>query len=248
MSTPLVEICVDGADGLAAAVAGGADRIELCAALDLGGLTPSPGLLRLAAAAPIPVRAMIRPRGGDFVYSAADLDAMIADVDAVRAAGLSGVVIGASRPGGALDASALERLADAAAGLSVTVHRAFDLVPDVGEAAAVVAAVGADTVLTSGGAPSAAAGLDRLVATVAAARGRFAVMPGAGVTAATVAAILDALGPAAAAVHASASTPAAADDPAAAALGFSTRRPRTDPAAVAALKAAVVAWSAARAR
>src|SRR5262245_37162108 len=94
----LLEVCVDSPQGLAAAIEGGADRIELCSALELGGLTPLPGLMKAAAAAPIPVYAMIRPRGGLFVFDEADEAAMMADIDAVRAAGLAGVVIGANQP------------------------------------------------------------------------------------------------------------------------------------------------------
>ena len=98
MSAVTLEICVDGADGLIAAVAGGADRIELCSALALGGLTPSPGLMTLAARAPVPVYAMIRPRAGDFVFSPAEIDQMRREIDAVREAGLAGVVLGARVP------------------------------------------------------------------------------------------------------------------------------------------------------
>jgi len=83
MTTPLLEVCVADPESLDAAVAGGADRIELCSALELGGLTPSPGLMSLAAEAPIPVYAMVRPRSGDFVFNANDLSLMLADIDAI---------------------------------------------------------------------------------------------------------------------------------------------------------------------
>ena len=105
-----LEVCVDTPEGFEAAVAGGADRIELCAALDLGGLTPSPGLMALAAKASTPVYAMIRPRAGDFVFGLGDEAAMLGDIDAVRSAGLAGVVIGANLADGRLDVALLERL------------------------------------------------------------------------------------------------------------------------------------------
>ena len=105
----LLEVCVDSPQGLAAAIAGGAGRIELCSALELGGLTPVAGLMKAAAAAPIPVYAMIRPHAGHFVFDAADEEAMMADIDAVRAFGLAGVVIGANRQDGRLDMPLISR-------------------------------------------------------------------------------------------------------------------------------------------
>ncbi|RVJ14613.1 copper homeostasis protein CutC, partial [Sinorhizobium medicae] len=117
MNRILLEVCVDDPDGLEAAVAGGADRVELCSALCAGGLTPSPGLMSAAGMPPVPVYAMIRPRAGDFVYDAADLEVMRRDIDAARAAGLAGVVLGASRADGRLDARMLTKLAGHAAGM-----------------------------------------------------------------------------------------------------------------------------------
>ena len=93
-----LEVCVADPQSLVAAIEGGADRIELCSALEQGGLTPLPGMISLAAASPIAVYALVRPRTGDFVFDAHDVDAMLRDIDAIRAAGLAGVVIGASRP------------------------------------------------------------------------------------------------------------------------------------------------------
>ena len=89
-----LEVCVDDVHGLVAALEGGADRIELCSALDIGGLTPTPGLLRAASSSPVPVVAMIRPRGGDFCYDEAETRLMLDEIDAVAAAGLQGVEIG----------------------------------------------------------------------------------------------------------------------------------------------------------
>src|SRR3546814_15820112 len=127
----ILEICVDSIASLDAACEGGADRIELCSALGLGGLTPSPGLIALAAAQALPCRAMIRPRPGDFTYDAAEITQMERDIDHAAAAGLAGVVLGATR-NGALDEAVLRRLLDRAAahGLPVPPHRAIDTVRD----------------------------------------------------------------------------------------------------------------------
>ncbi len=201
----LLEICVDDVAGLAAAHAGGAQRLEVCAALALGGLTPSAGLMQRAARGPLPALAMIRPRAGDFVWSAPERDIMLADIAAARAAGLSGVVIGASLPDGQLDAATLSILMQAAQGLDVTLHRAIDLTPDPVAAMAVCAALGIRRVLSSGGAATAAAGIARLLAMQAAQPG-VTVMPGGGITADTVAALM-AQGPFTD-IHASASVPA----------------------------------------
>ena len=117
MTRILLEVCVDDAAGIAAAVEGGADRIELCAALGVGGLTPSAGLIALAADVALPVMAMIRPRAGDFVWAEDEVRAMLAEIEAVRGAGLAGLVIGASLPDGRLDARVLSRLVEAAQGV-----------------------------------------------------------------------------------------------------------------------------------
>ncbi len=193
--TTLLEVCVDDAAGLAAALAGGADRIELCAALDCGGLTPTRDLMARAAAAPVPVYAMIRPRCGDFVFDRAEFAQMRRDIDAARAAGLAGVVLGASRTDGRLDADGLADLVAASAGLGRTLHRAFDVVPDPAGAVDTAVALGFERILTSGGQPSAIEGLEGLLAAQARAAGRIGVMPGAGITAATVGPILARLRP-----------------------------------------------------
>lgn len=179
----ILEVCVDTAEGLAEAVAGGADRIELCAALAVGGLTPSAGLVGLAVGCGVPVMAMIRPRAGDFVWSEAEVQMMEAEIAAMRAAGLAGVVLGASLPDGRLDVPELRRLVAAAEGLNLTLHRCFDLVPDMGRALEEAVALGFDRVLTSGGEGTAEAGAARIGALVTQAAGRISVMPGAGVTA-----------------------------------------------------------------
>ncbi len=180
-----LEVCVDTAEGLAQAVAGGADRIELCAALAVGGLTPSAGLMALAAGCGVPVVAMIRPRAGDFVWSEAEVGMMEAEIAAARDAGLAGVVLGASLPDGRLDVRGLRRLVTAATvgprSLELVLHRCIDLTPDMGEALEEAVALGFHRVLTSGGETTAEAGAAQLAALIIRAAARIAVMPGSGV-------------------------------------------------------------------
>lgn len=236
----LLEICVDDASGLEAAIEGGADRVELCSVLELGGLTPTPGLIALAGHANVPVRAMIRPRPGDFVFSESDLQAMLADIDHVRAAGLEGVVLGASRPDGRLDLAMLERLTQAASGLRRTLHRAIDLVPDMEEAVEQAIALGFDTILMAGGARTAPEGIETLALAHRIAAGRIAIMAGSGLHAGNAAALLDRVP--LPALHASCGVAAAPASAPALRLGFaSPSRKATSLNNVAALRAALSA-------
>jgi copper homeostasis protein len=234
----LLEVCVADADSLAAAIAGGADRIELCSALELGGLTPGPGLVALAAKAPIPVMGLVRPRSGDFVCSAADIEAMRADIAGMRAAGLAGVVLGASRPDGRLDAEALRVLVETARGLSLTLHRAIDLVPDWREAIELAVQLGFDRILTSGGVANALTGKQQIGEILRLAGGRIAVMAGAGVTPANAGALLADLP--LAEVHSSCAAAMPASEARAVAFGFAApSRRQTQAPIVAALKRAL---------
>lgn len=232
-----LEVCVDDPAGLEAAIRGGADRIELCSALPLGGLTPSLGFMRLARALPVPAYAMIRPRAGDFCFSPREADLMVRDIAAVREAGLAGVVIGAGRADGRLDIRLLERLLRAADGLGTTLHRAFDLSgPGFETALEEAIALGFERVLTSGGARTAMDGAPVLARLFERAEGRIAIMPGSGITPATLPALLARLP--ITEVHASCSGLVALRNPAAERLGFVTgTERRTDEGAVRALKA-----------
>ncbi|WP_210526718.1 copper homeostasis protein CutC [Rubellimicrobium arenae] len=232
MSAPLLEVCVADPESLEAAVAGGAQRIELCSALELGGLTPSPGLMRRAAEAPVPVYCLVRSRSGDFVYGPADIAAMRADIAEVRRLGLAGVVIGASRPDGSLDEKALADLSEAAGPLGRTLHRAIDLAPDLGAATDTAVRLGFERVLSSGGQRTAPDGIEGLRRIHGTARGRLKVMAGSGVTPANVEALLRAV--AVDEVHSSCSVAHPVEGPAAIRLGFAeaTRR-RTDAGVVA---------------
>jgi len=233
-----LEVCVADPVSLAAAVDGGADRIELCSALELGGLTPLPGLMAQASKAPMPVYAMVRPRPGDFVYGAVEIDAMLRDIDAIRAAGLAGVVIGANRPDGTLDLPLLLRLMAQAEGLGATLHRAIDLVPDFAEATEAAVSLRVERILTSGGAPTALEGLGNLALAHATAAGRVQIMAGSGLTPDNVERLIDSVP--VDEVHSSCAGPAIVSEDRAVRFGFAARTRRvTDAAVVRAMKAAV---------
>jgi copper homeostasis protein len=177
LTAPLVEVCVEGPDAAVAAESGGADRVELCASLMEGGVTPSPGVVRATLrAVRIPVMAMVRPRGGDFLYSALEFAAMLEDVAAHKASGVAGVVFGCLTPQGDIDTARTAALVTAARPLSVTVHRAFDMARDPEAALEALIGCGVDRVLTSGQQPTALAGLPLLTRLVARSGGRIVVM------------------------------------------------------------------------
>ncbi|MFT4089568.1 MAG: copper homeostasis protein CutC [Asticcacaulis sp.] len=215
-----LEVAVDSPSGFKAAIAGGAHRIELCAALSVGGLTPSPGLMRLAAETSTPVRAMIRPRIGGFIYTPTEYDVMRRDIDAVREAGLAGIVIGANRMTGELDEELLRRLANHAQGLEIALHRAIDLTPDPLAAMEVAVSLGFDTILASGRAPKAIQGLETLKALSAQAAARIEIMPGGGITADNAGQIVETTG--VNWLHASCSEPLPVIDKADVSMGFIT--------------------------
>jgi len=234
----ILEICVDDAAGVDAALAGGADRIELCSALELGGLTPSGALLDHALRAGCPVHMMIRPRAGGFVYSEDDLALMVEEIGGAVARGVTGVVVGAVRSDGALDRAALGRFRDAARDATIVLHRAIDLVPDPVAAIGEAIALGYDKILSSGGAPTALEGADLLSKMVQVSARRLAIMAGSGVSAENVAELVRATG--VQAVHASASTSCAWADPRIASFHFGPPAKRyTDRSRVAAIRAAL---------
>jgi len=174
---PLIEICVEGIDGFLAAQEAGADRVELCASLMEGGLTPSLATVRAAVkAARIPVHVIVRPRGGDFLYSEAEFATMLEDIRILREEGVSGVVIGCLTPDGRIDEERTTALVEAARPMSVTCHRAFDMTADAGEAIEALVRAGVDRVLTSGQRDTALEGLAILKAVNAQAAGRITVM------------------------------------------------------------------------
>jgi len=187
----LLEVCVDSVDGLIRAQDGGAGRIELCSRLDLGGLSPSRELLeRALAAARVPLHVMVRPRAGDFVYSDVEFDAMTRELQILRDAPVAGAVFGVLRPDRRIDLRRTLDLVHRARPLTVTFHRAFDDVPDQFTALEQLIEIGVERVLTSGDAPNAFDGRQRVRALVEAARRRLIVLPGGGVRANNAAQIL----------------------------------------------------------
>ena len=178
----LLEAAVESLDDALAAVDGGADRLELCASLDEGGLTPSESLIaEVVSRVAVPVFVMIRPRGGSFVYSTSELDVMRRDIDRARELDVDGFVFGVLNGSQRIDTIRTQSLIDAAGDLPVTFHRAFDRVDDQSDALEALVDLGVTRVLTSGGAPSAIEGLTRLRDLVDAADGRLAIMAGGGV-------------------------------------------------------------------
>jgi len=196
-----LEICVDTAAGVQAAVDNGADRIELCAALSEDGLTPSKGMMELAVRTAKPVRVMIRPRAGGFDYSAVELEVMHSDIAYAASCGVEGVVLGCNRSSGELHEAALAGLVNHARsfGLRVTLHRSFDLAAYPIGALDLAATLNIDTVLTSGGQSTALAGSRQIAALVDAIRARrdgrvVEIMAGGGVTPENIEALIDRTG------------------------------------------------------
>ena len=190
--TPALELAVQDVAGVRVAAALGLERVELCSALALGGLTPSLAVVEAAvavaatAAGAVGVHVLVRPRAGDFRYDADEVDVMVADVRRAVAAGADGVVVGALDDAGLPDPAVLDRLREAADGVQVTFHRAVDVSADPVRALDLVAGSGVTRVLTSGGAPRAVDGAGCLRRMVEVAAGRVEVMAGAGVDAAAV--------------------------------------------------------------
>ena len=181
-----LEVCVDTHEGVLAAKAGGAARVELCAALSEGGLTPPVGLMRAAAGADIPCYAMIRPRSGLFFFSDVEIAMMFDDIQAAKDAGLAGVVLGVQDAEGRLHGAVLADLRQAAGDMGATLHRVIDVVPDPMAALDQAIDLGFERILTSGTAAEAPLGEAVITAMVARAAGRISVMPGCGLTAENV--------------------------------------------------------------
>ena len=204
----VVEVCVESPQGVRAARAGGAHRVELCCALGSGGLTPSHGSLAAAVAVgEIEVVALIRPRGGDFVHAEDELALMERDIACARELGAAGVALGCLTPDGAVDEAACARLIRCAGSMRVTFHRAFDSVLEAEQALESLVRLGVARVLTSGQEASAWEGRACIARLVRAARGRIEVVAAGGVRAAHAAELVRATG--AEALHFSASAPRA---------------------------------------
>jgi copper homeostasis protein len=178
-----VEICVDSPAGAFAAQEGGASRVELCANLLEGGTTPSAGAIKVTRAGlSIGLQVIIRPRGGDFLYSVEEFEVMKADIATAKVLGADGIVIGCLTAEGDIDRERTRELIALGRPMNVTFHRAFDMCRDPRGGLEELIALGADRVLTSGQETSCLEGLERLTALEKQAAGRIIVMPGGGVT------------------------------------------------------------------
>lgn len=196
MTGPLLfESCVDSKAAALASAEGGAGRLELCARLDVGGTTPDASLVReVVTAVSIPVRVMVRPRGGSFVYDAEEQRAMADAIAAMRDAGAHGIVTGALDADGDVDAGPMRRFIEAAQPLPVTFHRAIDEARDPLASLDVLLDLGVDRILTSGARARATDGAGTIAALVARARGRLTIVAGGGVRAHNVAEVVHASG------------------------------------------------------
>lgn len=178
-----IEVCCTTLDEAREAAAGGAIRVELCTAISCGGVTPGYGMIQSVAKAGLGValHVLIRAREGGFCYSESEVEAMCRDIAFCREAGVDGVVIGALTAAGEVDMAACRRMMAAAAGMSVTFHRAFDICPAPQKALEDVIALGCRRLLTSGQEASAAAGAGLIARLREQAAGRIILMPGAGI-------------------------------------------------------------------
>ena len=159
----MLEICVDSLSSARAAIAGGADRLELCSALSIGGLTPYTALLQqIRQESAIPIRCLMRPRAGDFLYTNEEIDLMSMQIRTLKEAGADGFVIGCLTPEGDLDKQATLPLIEAADGSPLTLHRCIDVSRDLCKTYRDAAELSIDTVLTSGGAGNCRAGMDAI--------------------------------------------------------------------------------------
>lgn len=183
----MLEVCVDSVESAVAAKEGGAERLELCAALVIGGLSPTPALYEaVKKRVDTPVRAMVRPRFGDFLYTPAEKEVMLTETRAWRDAGVEGVVTGALLADGRLDAQFLAEFMDASQGMKRTLHRAFDLCADPFAALEEAVALGFNTILTSGQKANCRAGAELIGELHRRAAGRIEILVGAGVDAAAI--------------------------------------------------------------
>ena len=236
----LLEIAANSVASALAAQEGGADRVELCSALELGGLTPSSAQIAIVRERlRIPLHVLVRPRAGDFVYNDEEFETMLGDVETCRSLGCDGVVVGILDENGHVDMARCRELVGAAQGMGVTFHRAIDVSRDPLLALEDVIALGCDRVLSSGARASAHDGAALLLAMVLRARDRIVVMPGAGLDATNIARVRELTGACefhASAKRAHASAMRHAADPA---LAMDAGEIRTDAEAVRRLVAAL---------
>ncbi len=175
----MIEVCVSDVESAIAAEVGGADRVELCDNLAVGGTTPSAGTIaEVCRWLSIPVQVLIRPRAGDFVYSEREIAVMRHDIEAARALGAAGVVLGALTTNSTVDRDLTMALIEAARPLSVTFHRAIDQTPEPREAVDTLVALGVSRVLTSGRCTTALEGASMIAGLVSHSQNRITIMAG----------------------------------------------------------------------
>lgn len=190
-----LEICAFNLSSALIAQQSGADRIELCASPDEGGTTPSAGLIRTARELlRIPLYPIIRPRGGDFLYSEEEFRVMLRDIEYCKQAGCNGVVTGMLLADGTVDKRRVSQLIDAAYPMGVTFHRAFDWAANPYEAMEDIIQIGCERILTSGQRPTALEGASLIDQLVREADDRIVIMPGSGVRLANIIQLAEATG------------------------------------------------------
>lgn len=190
-----IEICANSAQSALLAQEGGAARVELCAGMPEGGTTPSYGEIAVARRLlHIRLHVIVRPRGGDFLYSSLEQAVMVEDIRMARRLGADGVVVGCLTPDGDVDIPLMRRLMDEAEGMAVTFHRAFDMVRHPEQALEDIVGLGCQRILTSGGKASALEGTERLRMLNRQADGRIIVMPGCGINPQNIRRIADETG------------------------------------------------------
>jgi len=187
----VLEVCVDNIRSATAAKQGGANRLEVCGPLAVGGTTPSAALVEQCVdLGDIDVMVMIRPHCGDFVYDQADVRTMLRDIEIAKSAGANGVVFGALTDDRKIDLDVCRQLTEAAESMQVTFHRAFDVVDDPVKALEQLAELKVDRILTSGQSAKAIDGLPLIKSLIAAAAGRVTILPGSGINSKNVSSII----------------------------------------------------------
>lgn len=186
------ELCAYSVDACRVAQCLGVNRVELCASPAEGGVTPSIATIeRVAQIDNLDLSVMIRPRGGDFLYSDDEFDTMLLDIERARAAGATGVVFGILTADGRVDVERTRMLVEASKGMETTFHRAVDMTEDYEQAVRDIIAAGCTRILTSGGYDKAIDGIDNIRRAVELSRGRIEIMAGSGVVAANARALAD---------------------------------------------------------
>lgn len=187
----ILECCADSVESAVAAEEGGADRLELCSNLVIGGTTPTPALYQqVRRHTKIPIHVLIRPRYGDFLYTEQEFSVILKEAEQFREAGANGIVIGCLTPDGSLDVKRLRLLKEHAGRMHVTLHRAFDMCRDPRQALEEAVSLGIRTILTSGCSASCGEGIPLLKLLHRQADGRLEIMAGGGVNAASVPTLL----------------------------------------------------------